>query len=428
VRTDLAVGASTRARLLVLTGGAALLAGVAGGVRALVVLAAVMVIPILVARRTRDPAVVTVTCSVPPGPLLEGDPVDVEITVTVDEPVERLAVELPSTPAVLVEPVESTATATGTLSWTAVLTATRWGRVRPPVLRVLTSSRHDLRTGVAELPLPVELVALPRPAVVGPLTASFTGRARTGNHPARTAGEGVEFAGIRPFVPGDAPRRVHWPVSSRRGSLFVTERAAESAVDVVLVVDTFVESGAPGGSTLDVSLRGAAGLARTLLASADRVGLVLLGGILGWLAPATSTRQWYRIAAAGLGVSPYQSYVTPEIDRIPPVALPAGALVVVFTPLLDPRTLTVLADLRRRRFDVIVIDVLPEAPAASGSPADLLGRRLWRLQRTATHRQLATLGCALAPWYAGEPLGVPLSAALRAAGPARNHRVTGSAR
>jgi uncharacterized protein (DUF58 family) len=48
-----------------------------------------------------------------------------------------------------------------------------------------------------------------------------------GNHRSHHAGEGVEFAAVRPFVPGDAVRRVNWRVTSRRGVLHVNERHRE---------------------------------------------------------------------------------------------------------------------------------------------------------------------------------------------------------
>ena len=45
---------------------------------------------------------------------------------------------------------------------------------------------------------------------------------RLGTHLTRHIGPGVEYADIRPYVPGDQLRTVNWPVSARRGSLHVT--------------------------------------------------------------------------------------------------------------------------------------------------------------------------------------------------------------
>ena len=54
--------------------------------------------------------------------------------------------------------------------------------------------------------------------------------------PARMTGEGVEFAGVREFVPGDRQRRINWPATTRRGTLQLNIFAAERAQDVVVIV------------------------------------------------------------------------------------------------------------------------------------------------------------------------------------------------
>ncbi|MGI8613101.1 MAG: DUF58 domain-containing protein [Nocardioidaceae bacterium] len=413
--SELATGASPRARLLVTAGLAALLAGVTAGRPALLVFAVVALVPLLLTPRTAEPTQVSVSFSVPSGQLIEGDPLDIAIGLRLDRPAERLTARVEGNRTIDVAPMASTAHAfdTDVLLLQTTVTATRWGPTVAPTLAMSARSRAGLRAATTRLTLPIELVALPRPVGVGPLAAAYTGGSRAGNHVTSRAGDGVEFAGVRPFAAGDSLRRVHWPVSSRRGELYVTERATEAAMDVVLVIDTLVESGPRGASSLDASLRGAAGLSRALLSNADRVGLVLLGGVLGWLAPASSTRAWYRLMTAALRVSPYQSFVTPDLNRIPQVALPPGALVVLFSPLLDDRVLSVCADLARRRCTTLVIDVLGTQLPPPRSAAAAAGHRLWHLQREATVSRLARLGCAVIHWDGASPLEIPRTVALQ---------------
>ena len=111
-------------------------------------------------------------------------------------------------------------------------------------------------------------------------------------------------------------------------------------------------------------MHGAATLAAAYLRVSDRAGVVVLGGALRWLGPAHGDRQFYRIAELLLQAR-YDSWVTPDLDRIPRTALPPGTLVVVFSPLLDPRGLAALTDLRRRGFPLIVVDTLRDEPPAS---------------------------------------------------------------
>ena len=44
---------------------------------------------------------------------------------------------------------------------------------------------------------------------------------------ARAKGDGIEFADIRPFVPGDRVRRINWRASARRPGLWVNESHPE---------------------------------------------------------------------------------------------------------------------------------------------------------------------------------------------------------
>lgn len=410
MRVDLAPGATTRARLLFVASVAALLVAVAYGSVALVVFAVAASMPLLRATPKRNGRLLLAECAGPLGTLVEGEPFDVTVTLTVDAQCEALRAIVRPNDWAKVTHDTALRIDTTSLSWDVGLIATRWGPIVTPTVCVCAISTRGLHQVQAEFRLPIDLVALPRPAPMRPLAATLARRGRVGNHPSTTPGAGVEFHGIRPYHPGDLPRRIHWPASTRRGQLHVTDRVAESAIDTVVVIDAFTESGPAGDSTLDHSVRGAAGVAKAMLESGDRVGLAMLGGLLGWIAPATSKRQWYRIATTALGVSVHESFVTPDIARIPRVAMPAGALVVVFSPLLDDRVISVLGDLRRRRFGVVVVDVLPSpspSPAARADTPQALADRLWRAGRASTHARLATIGCTVLRWNGRAPITVP---------------------
>jgi hypothetical protein len=212
-----------------------------------------------------------------------------------------------------------------------------------------------------------------------------------GEHVAALAGQGGEFASVRPLVPGDSARRINWAVSSRRDELHVNDYWAERALDLVIAVDTFSDVGPAGRRSLDVAVRGAAATAGGYLRHHDRVGVVVLGGVLRWIPPDASARQFYRIVDYVLDMPGWESVVDPDIDRVPRQALPAGALVVVFTPLLDPRAEQVIRDLRQRGFPVVVVDVLTCEPPAGDSEVSRLALRLWRLDRVALRQSFAAL-------------------------------------
>lgn len=227
---------------------------------------------------------------------------------------------------------------------------------------------------------------------------------RIGEHTAAPAGEGIEFAGIRPYQPGDRLRDLNAAVTSRYRRPYVNQRAALRAADLVLLIDTFSEVGPSGDTSLDAAVRGAAGLATAYLRTGDRVGLVILGGVLRWLGPAPGDRQFFRIVETTFDAR-FASEVTPDLDRVPRTALPPRSIVVMFSPLLDKRAIGAITDLRQRGVSLIVVDVLRhEPPSHPRVPVSGLAARLWRLDRRALHAGLAGLGVPVVRWDTGAGL------------------------
>ena len=201
----------------------------------------------------------------------------------------------------------------------------------------------------------------PRPEHLRALIAPRETQMLVGSRVARSRGDGVEFADIRPYVLGDRVRRVNWRATARRGALHVNEQHPERNADVVLFLDTFEEARAEQLGTLDLMLRAAASLAAAYLQRRDRVGVVGFGGVLQWLEPSLGERALYRIADALLQTEIVFSYVWKTVSAIPARLLPAGSLVIALTPLLDPRASQALLDLRARGYDLAIIECSPEA-------------------------------------------------------------------
>jgi uncharacterized protein (DUF58 family) len=225
-----------------------------------------------------------------------------------------------------------------------------------------------------------------------------------GNQVARTKGDGIEHADIRPFMPGDRLRRINWRASARRQSLLVNESHPERNADVVLFLDTFAEAGAEGDSTLDHTVRAATALAEAYLKRRDRVGVVGFGGVVRWLTPASGARQLYRIVESLLDTHVAFTYVAKTADLLPPRSLPPQSLVVALTPLLDRRALEALTDLRARGFDLAIVDVSP----IGRGPADDTTTRFWHLWRDALRYRYERLGVPVVEWRPADALVVAL--------------------
>lgn len=277
--------------------------------------------------------------------------------------------------------------------------AMRWGAQTLGPLLVRARDRFGLVTWSGRAGEVSSLRAFPRERRLRALIAPMRTQPFIGSHVARTRGQGIEFADIRPFYPGDRVRQVNWRATARRGTLFVTERNPEHTSDIVLLIDTFEEARGPHSGSLDAAVRAAASLARGHLAQRDRVALLDFGGRVQWLEPGSGTTQLYRIIDALIASEIAFSYAWRAVESFPRRVFPPGALIVAITPLVDERSLDLLLELRNRRADVAVIEISPLAYVAEATDQhELLARRLWRLERDALHARLQSLGIAVATW------------------------------
>ena len=221
----------------------------------------------------------------------------------------------------------------------------------------------------------------------------------------RARGEGIEFADVRPFVPGDRVRRVNWRATARRGEPWVTETHPERNSDVVIFLDTFLEARQRDEGTLDLAVSAAASLVTHYLREKDRVGLVSFGGVINWLHISSGTVQLYRILDSLLDAEIFLSYAWKDIDLLPVRALPPQALVIALSPLLDERAVRTLLDVRARGFDLAVVEISPVPFAPAGrDELDKLARRLWLLRREALRSRYLRLGVPVVEWDADVPL------------------------
>jgi uncharacterized protein (DUF58 family) len=227
----------------------------------------------------------------------------------------------------------------------------------------------------------------------------------SGNQVARAKGEGIEFADLRPYAPGDRIKRINWRASARRGELWVNEHHPERNADVVVFLDSFTEARRGNESTLDQSVRASASLLAGYVGQRDRVGFVSFGGILRWLQPGTGMNQLYRVVDALLDTEITLNYAWKGIDVIPPGTLPPQALVIALTPLLDERSVAALLDLRARGFDLVVVDVSPLPYVDPGQrEIERLAYRLWKLRREVLRARYQRAGVAIIEWRVDLPL------------------------
>jgi uncharacterized protein (DUF58 family) len=334
---------------------------------------------------------------------IEGDELDLELLVRSDTGVARLELVLRLPAGVeLVEgdnPLALRLAPGEERELPLRLRCARWGRWELGDVRLRARDTLGLYVWERRVDLRQSLKVYPRAERLRELVAPLETQVYAGNEVARVKGDGLEFADTRPFAPGDRLRTINWRASARRGELIVNERHPERNTDVILFLDSFAEARRLEESTLDLAVRATATLAARYLARRDRVGLVTFGGILRWLMPGTGVAQRYRLIDAVLETEVEFSYAWKDVNVIPARTLPPKALVLAVTPLLDPRAVGALLDLRARGYDLAVIEVSPVPFVEPGrSELDRLAHRLWLLRRAELRSRFERVGVPVADW------------------------------
>jgi uncharacterized protein (DUF58 family) len=405
--------------------GAGLLAALVLGRPELAALAAPFAALLVVGLSLAEAPRLSAVLDLEPERQVQGETVKADIELRAEKPVPRLELLLDLPPELAAETPNPQLFGLGygeRRELEHVLRCERWGahRVGELVVRAhdtfglfVFEQTLDLRKPVKVYPRGEALLQLLRPLETQPFA---------GNQLPRSRGEGIEFADLRPFVPGDRVRRVNWRATARRNEPWVNETHPERNTDVVIFLDTFAEARREGESTLDLAVHAAASLAVHYMREKDRVGLVAFGGVLNWLTASSGLVQLYRVLDSLLDAEIFLSYAWKDVSLLPVRTLPPKALVLALSPLLDERSVRALLDLRARGFDLAVIEVSPVPFAPPGEQElDELAHRLWILRRDALRKRYLRLGVPVAEWRDD----VPLQAVLEEVRTFRRHaRVT----
>jgi uncharacterized protein (DUF58 family) len=395
--------ASPRLQAYAVVAGVGLVASLALRRPELAVAAAPFALLLAIGLRPREEPRVEVSFSLEDDRVLEGQELAATISVRAETPVDRLELLLDLPDGVEVadgaDAVALRLRKGEERTIPFALRCSRWGlydvgelevRVRDPFRIRVWERRIEQRSRIKAYPTSEELERVLQPRE----TQVFTG-----SEVARAKGDGIEYADIREYVPGDRLRSINWRASARRGNLVVSERHPERNTDVVLFLDSFADVRREGRSTLDDAVRAASTLASRYLERRDRVGLVTFGGVLRWLRPGMGVGQRFRLVETLLETGVEPTYTWRDVNIIPARILPTKALVIAITPLVDPRFVTTIADLRARRYDVAVVEVDP-VPLVEPGPSELerLAHRLWLLEREVFRARIARLGVGVGRW------------------------------
>lgn len=182
---------------------------------------------------------------------------------------------------------------------------------------------------VTVLPRPEEVAVLPRLKAPPRLLPGFS-------H-SRSVGQGKEFHSIREYYPEDPFKIINWPATARRRKLMVNQYEAESLTDVVIILDAreWTGRGDLYRNPLEDSIKVAASLIRLLLASRNRVGLVVVGEGVKYIRPAAGERHLQSLLHELAAVSPRGGVPLKEALKVAAQHLSPSSPLVLLTPLTE---------------------------------------------------------------------------------------------
>jgi uncharacterized protein (DUF58 family) len=400
----------------VLLTGLLLVLGVALGRVDLVLLAAPFAIGAAIGLRRMPRSAPELTITADEEHIVEGGHVEAALTVTNPDviPYDLVVVRTRTSKWLKLEQSDRPfAITVGSDAWAAVDLpgeALRWGRqdVGPAAARVAACGGL-----LACKPVVTDARGVRVYPVTEPFNATEAMPAAAGlvgNHRSRRPGEGGELAGVRPFAPGDRLRRIDWRVSLRTRDLHVASTLSDRDAEVLLLLDVLGEVGSSGGvagsaSVLDTTVRAAAAIAEHYLQRGDRVSLLEYGSGARRLRPATGRRQYLTVLEWLLDVRPDPVEADQYDNVFGAHHVSSDALVVVLTPLVDPRSADMLAQLTRSGRYTVAVDTLPED--ATGKARDV-ATRLWRIERDNVLGRLREHGVPVVAWAGAGSLDLVL--------------------
>jgi len=240
-------------------------------------------------------------------------------------------------------------------------------------------------------PATTTLLVYPRASYLPDLqipTGRAPGRATVSE---RALEDTVTVGGLRPHLPGDSLRHVHWPSTAKHDHLMVREFDREPTGDLWLVVDldADVQTGQGAEATQEYAVIMAVSLTAQFTRGGERrgVGLLMNGQTPVMLPPARGQTQLWRILRALAEAEPNSGHSLTELLIQAGASLGSGRTVVVITPSQDAGWVAPLIPLMARGNApaVVLVDSTTFDPPLGSEDAVLGLRSLLARQRIPSH-------------------------------------------
>jgi uncharacterized protein (DUF58 family) len=267
------------------------------------------------------------------------------------------------------------------------------------------------------LPAPADLLVLPQivrlhSIIIRPMQT----RGFAGHLPARMAGSGVNFYGLREYQLGDPPRRINWRVSARAGEeLYTNAFEQERIADVGILLDARQHTNlwVGGRSLFDCAIEAAASLADVFLRDGNRVGLMIYGYGVSFVFPGYGKVQRERILHALANAGSGRNYAMEKLSNLPTRLFPAKSQIVMISP-TTPDDFYTLTRMRSHGYEILLVSPNPVAFDAAGwtEPEETLGLRFAQVERDLMLQRLRRSAIRVVDWDVDQALDATIHEAL----------------
>lgn len=241
----------------------------------------------------------------------------------------------------------------------------------------------------------------------------------TGMVPARLAGSGTDFWGVRHYQSGDSLRHINWQKTARHpGHFFTRQFEQEEIMDIALILDTRVSSKLSSGADnlFEESINATASLAEVFLRDGNRVGLLVFGRQMRHLFPGYGKHQLNSILRTLALVKPSPMLSLFNLETMQKrIFQNRSQVIMISSPVSED--LNAYINLCAHGFPVLLIS--PDAVEYSfrifedGKPEAQMAKRAAQIERRLLLLKLNRLGVKVVDWPLTQSLNQTLITAIR---------------
>ena len=224
-------------------------------------------------------------------------------------------------------------------------------------------------------------------------------------------GEGLDFSGVREYMPSDSLGRINWPATAKHNKLFTNEYELYRSTDLLLILDATERT----PSILDDEIKAVLSLTEHFLKYKCRVGLLIIRDHVDRFELSSSRQQLVKfteklIDIQATKVSRYD-ILSKRLDNNLDQYFPSNCLTIIISPLIHPQINDMFVKVARRRRNSFfltpsIISSEWRFVAEKDKPANILVSQNLRMRRTTEISRVYQKGVIVLEWDLSIPFSV----------------------